>query len=61
MITYDNKIDIKRISTAELVEELTLRLGVQTASVPPYEPYSVSIGQNTVYDSGPAYILVIKD
>lgn len=47
-------MDIKNISTRDLVEELKTREGVRTIEVDPYSPYSVG-------GTGPVIVLVVED
>lgn len=47
-------MDIKNISTRDLVEELKSREGVRTLEIDPYKPYSVG-------GTGPAIVLVVED
>ena len=55
-------MDLKNISTKELVEELAKREAVKKIVVVPYEPCSITVGNQTVYDEvGPAVILQIWD
>ncbi|HEU4964220.1 MAG TPA: BC1881 family protein [Bacilli bacterium] len=61
MITYGQRTGIDQFSTVELVEELKLRQGVQSASIPPYESYTITTGNNLVQDTGPVVIFVVKD
>ena len=54
-------MDLKNVSTKELVEELAKREGVERLSVEPYEPYSITTNGQTVNDGGPVVILRIWD
>ena len=55
-------MDLKNVSTKELVEELTLREGVEKNVVEPYEPCSITVGNQKIYDDGgPIVILKIWD
>ena len=47
-------MDIKNISTRDLVEELKTRKGVRTLEVESYAPYSVG-------GTGPVIVLVVED
>ena len=50
-------MDLKNVSTKELVEELALREAVE-----PYEACSITVGDEEVYnDGGPIVILRIWD
>lgn len=54
-------MDLKNVSTKDLVEELSKREGVEKLVVGPYEPCSITTGDQTVNDSGPVVILRIWD
>ena len=54
-------MDWKNVSTAELVEELAKREGVEKIMVGPYEPYSITAGEQSVNGGGPVVILRIWD
>ncbi len=55
-------MDLKNVSTKELVEELALREGVEKTVVEPYEPCSITVGEKEIYnDGGPVVILKIMD
>lgn len=55
-------MDLKNVSTKELVEELALREGVEKTVVEPYEPCSITVGNQKIYDdSGPIVLLRICD
>lgn len=55
-------MDLKNVSTKELVEELAHREGVEKTVVEPYEACSITVGDETVYnDGGPVVILKIMD
>lgn len=55
-------MDLKNVSTKELVEELALREGVEKIVVEPYEACSITIGGEEIYnDGGPVVILKIMD
>ena len=54
-------MDLSKISTAELVQELSKREAVEKLTVEPYQPYSITVGENTVSESGPIVILRIWD
>lgn len=47
-------MDIKKVATRDLVEELKTREGVRTLEIDPYSPYSVG-------GTGPAIVLVVED
>lgn len=53
--------DLSAVPTCELVEELRKREGVDSVNVEPYEPYSITIGDKTESEQGPAVLLVIID
>ena len=55
-------MDLKNVSTKELVEELALREAVEKIVVEPYEACSITVGDEEVYnDGGPVVILRIWD
>lgn len=54
-------MELKNVSTKELVEELTKREAVEKIVVEPYEPYSITIGEQQINDGGPVVILRIWD
>ncbi len=54
-------VDLKDVSTKELVEELAKREGVEQIGVAPYEPYSITANGQTISDGGPVVILRIWD
>ena len=47
-------MDLTKVKTCDLVEELKKRLGVQTEYAEPHEMKEISV-------EGPAYILIITD
>lgn len=54
-------MDLKNISTAELVRELSHREGVEKIMVEPYQPYQIIVGETHVSDSGPIVLLRVLD
>ena len=54
-------MDLKNISTAELVRELSHREGVEKIMVEPYQPYQIIVGETHVSDSGPIVLLRALD
>lgn len=54
-------MDLSKVSTSELVRELSRREGVERTSVEPYEAYRVVAGDRKLSGTGPAVILVITD
>ena len=55
-------MDLKNISTNELVEELAKREAVEKIVVEPYEECSITVGDKKFYDDGgPIVILRIWD
>ena len=54
-------MNLSEIATADLVQELARREGVETVTVVPYEPYTVTTGGQTIQDAGPAVILLVTD
>ena len=54
-------MDLKNISTAELVRELSNREGVEKIVVEPYQPYQIMVGEQNISDSGPIVLLQVWD
>ena len=54
-------MDLSKISTARLVEELSKREAVQKLIAEPYQPYQITVGEATVSDTGPVVILRVWD
>ena len=54
-------MDLSKISTAQLAEELSKREAVEKLIAEPYQPYQITVGETTVSDTGPAVILRICD
>lgn len=55
-------MDLKNVSTAQLVEELAKREAVEKIVVGPYEGCSITVGDKVVYDEGgPVVILRVWD
>lgn len=54
-------MDLKNVSTNELVEELARREAVEKIVVEPYEEYSITVGDQEISDGGPVVILRIWD
>lgn len=54
-------MDLKNVSTKELVEELASREAVEKIVVEPYEEYSITAGEHKIRDGGPVVILRIWD
>jgi len=54
-------MDLTKIPTCQLVEELSGREGVKKITADPYQPYSVACEAEQVSDTGPAVILVVTD
>lgn len=54
-------MDLTKIATCDLVEELSKREGVEKLLVAPYEPFSVRIGDKEQSETGPVVIMVICD
>lgn len=57
----DFEFDLSTVPTCELVEELRKREGVDSVNVEPYEPYSITVGEKTETEKGPAIILTVID
>lgn len=54
-------MDLSKISTAQLAEELSKREAVQKLIAEPYQPYQITVGETTVSDTCPVVILRICD
>ena len=54
-------MDLSKISTAELVEELSKREAVQKLIAKPYQQYQITVGETTVSDTAPVVILRVWD
>ena len=54
-------MDLKKVSTRELVEELSKREAVETIRVMPYEKYSIEADGKKHDDEGPVVILKVWD
>lgn len=55
-------MDLSKISTAQLVEELLKREGVKKIMVAPYEACTITVGDKKMNDDGgPSVILRIVD
>lgn len=54
-------MNLKNVSTAELVRELSNREGVEKFTVEPYKPYQIIVGEQKISDSGPAVLLRVWD
>ena len=54
-------MDLKNISTAELVRELSNREGVENILVEPYQPYQIIVDEHPISDSGPLVLLHVWD
>lgn len=54
-------MDLKKVSTRELVEELSKREAVETVCVKPYEKYSIEANGEKTTDEGPVVILKVWD
>ena len=54
-------MDLKNVSTKNLVEELANREAVEKIVVEPYEEYSITVGDQRISDGGPVVILRIWD
>ena len=55
-------MDLKNVSTKKLVEELASREAVERIVVESYEPCSITVGNQKIYDDGgPVVILKIWD
>ena len=55
-------MDLKNVSTKNLVEELAQREAVEKIVVEPYEPCCITVGDQVIYnEGGPVVILRIWD
>lgn len=54
-------MNLKNVSTAELVRELSNRDGVEKITVKPYQPYQIIVGEQKISDSGLAVLLRVWD
>lgn len=54
-------MDLKNISTAELVRKLSNREGVEKIVVEPYQPYQIIVDEQKISDSGPIVLLQVWD
>ena len=54
-------MDLKNVSTKQLVEELARREAVEKIVVRPYEEYTITVGEEKIEDGGPVVILRIWD
>lgn len=54
-------MDLSKVSTRELVEELAKREAVEQFIAEPYQAYKITVGENETEDTGPAVILRIWD
>lgn len=54
-------MDLSKVSTSALVEELKKREAVETYIAEPYRNYQITVGEATLSDTGPAVILRIMD
>ena len=54
-------MDFTKVTTAELVEELSKREAVEAIKVKPYEKYAIEADGKKTEDEGPVVILKIWD
>lgn len=55
-------VNLKSVSTRDLLEELKSREGVEAIKVSPYEDYTIEVElDDDINGSGPAIILVVTD
>lgn len=54
-------MDLKKVSTKELVDELATREAVQKIVIGPYEDYSMTIDNEEIKGGGPVVIFRIWD
>lgn len=54
-------MDLKNVSTKELVKELAGREAVERLVVEPYEEYSITVGNRKIDGGGPVVLFRIWD
>lgn len=54
-------MDLSKISTADLVQELCRREGVEKFVAEPYQPFELTVGGTPYKNDGPAIIFIIQD
>ena len=54
-------MDLSKISTVDLVQELSQREGVEKFVVEPYQRFEMTVGDTHYKDGGPAIIFIIQD
>lgn len=54
-------MDLSKVSTRKLVEELQKREAVEAVAAAPYEDYRIIVGGREIADTGPAVILRVWD
>ena len=54
-------MDLSKVATAVLVQELSKREAGEKLMVEPYQPYGITVGENTVSGFGPVVMLRIWD
>ena len=54
-------MNLQKLSTAELVEELVKREAVEKIIAEPYQAYKIIVGGSEISDDGPAVILRVWD
>ena len=54
-------MDLSKVSTRKLIEELQKREAVETIEAAPYQEYRITVGDKELDDQGPALILRIWD
>ncbi len=57
----EKQMELSKVSTRELVEELQKREAVETVIAGPYEEYRIIVGGREIADTGPAVILRVWD
>lgn len=55
------EMDLSKVPTCDLVEELSKREAVEKIVVEPYQDYKITVGEKETSDDGPAVILRIWD
>lgn len=54
-------MNLSKIPTADLIQELSKREGVEKFVAEPYQPFEITVGDTPYSDNGPAIILIIQD
>lgn len=54
-------MDLSKIPTADLIQELSKREGVEKFVAEPYQPFELTVGDTPYKDDGPVIIFIIQD